>query len=254
MRDFTLETYRQYVMAIQSSYSHIIRFDEYFEAWPRPEVFCMIRHDVDRKPKNALNMARLEYELGIRSTYYFRTTPQVFKPDMIRQVADWGHEIGYHYECLSDTNGDMEQALDLFGANLDALRQIADVKTISMHGRPLKKYDNRDLWKDQANKERLRSQFGILGEVYLDIDYEKIAYINDTGRNWQQQKNNKRDIVSSSIHLALQSHQDLLNYLHAGQEPRLIFLTHPERWEPHLSGWMVQWATDQAINVAKRLL
>ncbi len=254
MREFTLEAYRQYLMAIKSAYPYILRFDEYFASWPRPDAFCLIRHDVDRKPKNALALARLEYELGLQSTYYFRIKPQVFNTDVIKQVADWGHEVGYHYECLSDTNGDVEQALDLFRENLDTFRKIIEVKTICMHGRPLKKYDNRELWEDKENKERLRTQFGILGDVYMDIDYEKIAYINDTGRNWQRLKNNKRDIVSSSVNLDLRSHQDLLDCLHVGQNPRLIFLTHPERWEPRLPGWVVQWATDQAVNTVKRLL
>ena len=33
----------------------------------------------------------------------------------------------------------------------DRMRQIVPVKTISMHGRPFKKYDNRDIWNIAAN-------------------------------------------------------------------------------------------------------
>jgi hypothetical protein len=32
----------------------------------------MMRHDIDRKPENALFTARIEAESGIRATYYFR--------------------------------------------------------------------------------------------------------------------------------------------------------------------------------------
>ena len=60
----------------------------------------VLRHDIDRKPMNALRMAELEYELGIQSTYYFRF-PCTFKPEIIRKIRDLGHEVGYHYEVLS---------------------------------------------------------------------------------------------------------------------------------------------------------
>jgi hypothetical protein len=48
----------------------------------------VLRHDIDRKPKNALRMAELEYELGIQSTYYFRF-PYTFKPEIIREINEW---------------------------------------------------------------------------------------------------------------------------------------------------------------------
>jgi len=42
-----------------------------------------------------LKMARKEAEMGITAIYYFRTHDDVFKPDIIREIADLGHEIGY---------------------------------------------------------------------------------------------------------------------------------------------------------------
>jgi len=47
-------------------------------------------------------MARLENELGIKATYFFRTIPHTFKPEIIKEIAGMGHEIGYHYENLSE--------------------------------------------------------------------------------------------------------------------------------------------------------
>ncbi|WP_269849870.1 hypothetical protein [Methanosarcina horonobensis] len=71
-----------------------------------PERFVLLRHDVDRMPGRALATAQIEHELGIKATYYFRTSENVFKPDIIRQIRDMGHEIGYHYETLSEAKGD----------------------------------------------------------------------------------------------------------------------------------------------------
>ena len=63
----------------------------------------VLRHDIDRRPENALRMAELEHESGIQSTYYFRV-PYTFKPDIIGKIHDLGHEIGHHYGVLSKAN------------------------------------------------------------------------------------------------------------------------------------------------------
>jgi hypothetical protein len=41
-------------------------------------------------------MAKLEAALGIKATYYFRTIPKTFKPEIIKEIVDIGHELGYH--------------------------------------------------------------------------------------------------------------------------------------------------------------
>ncbi|MDO8726857.1 MAG: hypothetical protein Q7J35_12380 [Candidatus Methanoperedens sp.] len=38
-----------------------------------PRALLLMRHDIDRKPENALSTARIEAESGIRATYYFST-------------------------------------------------------------------------------------------------------------------------------------------------------------------------------------
>ena len=38
----------------------------------------------------------------IKATYFFRTIPHTFKPETIKEIAGMGHEIGYHYENLSE--------------------------------------------------------------------------------------------------------------------------------------------------------
>jgi hypothetical protein len=59
-----------------------------------------------------------------------------------------GHEVGYHYENMSDCDGNTTEALLDFEKKLSEFRKHVPISTISMHGRPMKKYDNRDLWKD----------------------------------------------------------------------------------------------------------
>lgn len=164
MKDFTLNAYRQYLRAIKASYPNILCFSDFFSLDELPYSFILIRHDVDRKPGNALKMALLESEMGICSTYYFRTRKHVFKPGIISEIAGAGHEIGYHYESLSDAKGKHQVALKDFEQNLKKLRNIVPVRTIAMHGSPLSPYDNRDIWRDSLNHEYLKNILEISGK------------------------------------------------------------------------------------------
>ncbi len=252
--DFSLTAYEAYLRALKTHVGNFLRFQDFIPLKEKPERYCLIRHDVDRKPANALNMAILEHSMGIISTYYFRAKPQTFKPEIIKKIAELGHEIGYHYESLSDQNGNMDLAIKDFEENLLNFRKIVPIHTVSMHGRPLKPYDNRDIWRNPENHKLLKEKFKILGEVYLDINYSDIAYINDTGRNWTSGKSNRRDKVDSTIDADFKSGVDLLNYLNSNPHPKICFQIHPERWSNELMEWTSQLLKDQAINTVKFIL
>ena len=254
MKDFTHNAYNMYLEAIKASYKTISRFDDFFHINTIPDSFILIRHDVDRRPNKALEMAKLEANNGICSTYYFRTKSHVFKPRVIKEIASMGHEIGYHYESLSDTNGDMERALDNFKYNLEKLRGIVDIKTVAMHGSPFKPFDNRDLWRNEQNKKLLHEKFKILGEVYLDIDYKDIAYVNDTGRNWSQDKSNKRDRVDSDSCIYIKDGNELYRSFKNMIWSKVVFQIHPERWANNIPEYWVQYTKDQCINILKKYL
>jgi hypothetical protein len=103
MRDFTLEKYKKLCLALLDSGYTPLTVYSYLTGKPKNNKLVVLRHDIDRRPGNALRMAELEHELGIQSTYYFRF-PYTFKPDIIGKIHDLGHEIGYHYEVLSKAN------------------------------------------------------------------------------------------------------------------------------------------------------
>jgi len=252
MTDFTLDAYRAYVLAIRDRFGDGVLFRD-LVGRPLPALFAAIRHDVDRKLERALAMALLEKELGVVATYYFRV-PHTFDRAVIREIAAMGHEIGYHYENLSESDGDVTKALEDFARKLEQLRRVADICTISMHGRPLMPYDNRDLWRDPDRHAMLKERFDLLGEVYLDVDYSDIAYINDTGRNWSSGRSNRRDRVDSAVQADFASGDELLSYLQGSPHPKLVFQVHPERWSNGTIEYATQWAKDVGINTAKAVL
>ena len=72
-----------------------------------------------------------------------------------------GHEIGYHYETMDTANGNIDKAWDQFKFHLEALRKIAEVSTICMHGSPRSQYDNKEVWTKYDYKS-----LGLIGEPY----------------------------------------------------------------------------------------
>ncbi len=254
MMDFTFQAYRGYLEAIKARYDLILRFDAFLALDRPPESLALIRHDVDRRPIKALHMARLENDLGICATYYFRVKSHVFNPSIVRAIRRLGHEIGYHYETLSDANGDRSLALWQFGCHLQRLRRHCRIDTISMHGRPLSPHNNLDLWRSRHARSRLKEVYGISGEVYLDIDYREIAYLSDTGRNWDSARFNRRDRVQSDVQVDIANGRQLLGALQHKRWDKIVFQIHPERWAESRMEHFVQFAKDTGVNAVKRLL
>jgi len=59
----------------------------------------VIRHDVDQQPRSALEMASIEAEVGVTSTWYFRW--RTAAPVAIEELKSAGAEVGLHYETLT---------------------------------------------------------------------------------------------------------------------------------------------------------
>lgn len=254
MKDFTLEAYKYYLDLFKAKNYPFFTFSSFMAMREKPDCFCLIRHDVDRKPGYALKMAKIEAEMGVVSTYYFRNRSNSFVEGIVREIHSLGHEIGYHYECLSDENGNYVEAFKNFENNLLKFRSVVEIKTISMHGRPFKPFDNRDLWSYSNYHQLLKEKHGILGEVYLDIDYTDIAYVNDTGRNWTNSTSNLRDRTNSKVSADFNSSSDLINYLKNSPARKIVFQIHPERWASNSFLWLRSLSEDTLINAIKFIL
>ena len=173
----------------------------------------ILRYDVEARYPNALRMAQIQHKLGIKGTYYFRIFNKSGNEAIIKQIVALGHEIGYHYDDLTTCKGDHQKAIERFQKNLAYLRQFATVRTICMEGAPESKYNNQDLWgKEEMRDERREMSrndktlvadtskhtlyhttlnakksyhdFGIIAEPYLDLNFDKVYYLTDTGRRW----------------------------------------------------------------------
>jgi hypothetical protein len=250
--DFTMNKYADLCEAIAFSGYTPLTVRAYLEMQDLPSKLVVVRHDVDASPRNEPKTALIESDFGISATYYFRYKPNIFKPDVMLEIAAMHHEIGYHYETLDRAKGDLEKALELFGRELAAFKEVIDIKTVSMHGNPLTPWDNRDLWR----KYDLRD-FGISGEAYLS--FHNIVYLTDTGRTWspaykvkdmlpQDAKGEGQSATAPKVH----STDDVINLIETGPHGHLYLNTHAGRWGSSALDFVTSFAKDTAVNIVKQ--
>lgn len=248
MRDFSLVIYVALLEVLQNGGYETQTFKDYLEG--QKERVVILRHDVDKMPLNSLEFARIEHDKGIRASYYFRCVPESFQPDIIREIASLGHEIGYHYEDLDSCKGDTDKAYRSFQNNLARLREIAPVTTICMHGSPYSKHDNRKLWQKYDYGD-----LGIIGEPYFDLDYTKVFYLTDTGRKWNGEDTSIRDKVDSTFHIKIKNTKHLIRLIKEGRLPDQIMInTHPQRWNDDLLLWGREMVWQGIKNQVKRMV
>lgn len=246
VRDFTLQAYASVIdAALKAGYDLMPVVDWLHE--PRKDgKILLLRHDVDRWPQNALAVAEIEARRNVRSTFYFRTVGSAFNPAIIRQISDLGHEVGYHYEDFYTAAYVPERAIALFERNLTKLRRIADIRTIVMHGSPLSRYNNMELWKHYDFQK-----FGVL-DCILSYDWSDFVFFTDTGRRFDSSVTNLRDSIGARTAHNVRTSRDLQEYLSERRHQYVQFSTHPERWNDGLFRWSQKWMVDRIANSIKR--
>lgn len=291
MPDFTPKTYSLLLKALKEQQYTFQTFAGFLKDPARRVI--ILRHDVDARKMNSLQTARMEKELGIRGTYYFRMVPQSYDEEVIKEIEGLGHEIGYHYEDVStsvalrrascvvnrlkrrktqDSRLTEEEllcnAIVSFRENLSKLRRVVPVETICMHGSPLSKYDNRMLWEKYNYRD-----YGIIGEPYFDIDFNEMLYLTDTGRRWDGEAVSIRDKAQGAGHRAqgeeprvprtayrtplprFHSTFDIINAAKEKKLPDKIMLTvHPQRWDNRPLPWIRELIWQNIKNVGKKII
>ncbi len=276
--DFTLTIYQEFLINLLKRNYKFLTFADYIlqnshtenskniiDNFQASKKQIILRHDIDRLPRNALQMANIEFNLGIKGTYYFRIVPQSYNPNIIEKIINLGHEVGYHYEdidlifsnqrsAIIDKNGNIneEKLIDLayenFCMNLEMLRKNFNIKTICMHGSPRSKFDNKLIWTKYDYRK-----LGLWGEPYFDIDFNEFAYFTDTGRRWNGYNVSIRDRVKSSFNFNFKSTIEIIENIDLLPD-KVMFTIHPERWHNNPILWTKELLWQNTKNIIKKMV
>lgn len=99
-RNFTLSNYTSLLDSLLENY----KFINYSEIQSQASPSVIWRHDVDASVHNALELAVIEHERGIQSTYFFMLSNWFYDirdkeiNAIIRKISDLGHYLALHFD------------------------------------------------------------------------------------------------------------------------------------------------------------
>jgi len=177
--------------AVEFTHSWYREFlDRIREAGYEPRRFCdppeagdlLLRHDVDLSLSAAVEMARIEADRGVSSTYFVLLTSALYNPldgaqrERIRELASLGHEVALHFSTHEywpaddpPDEADLRRRIDDERA---ALATVVDDPTasISFHVPPG--------WV-------LGRSFDGLTSAYAPEHFRTVDYVADSGQRWR---------------------------------------------------------------------
>lgn len=181
LKNNRLKTYRRYItFALDNGY-RVCGLEEFYQNRGSKDRFFVLRHDVDTVTPATYQMLLVEKELGVKSTYYFRTC--TIDKKLIDNMFELGFEVGFHYETLAayaaDKGIECFEEVDLNEAREQLKKEILEfqlaighkILSIASHGHALNTkmgYSNNYILEndDYVN-------YGIMFEAYDRDMYKK---------------------------------------------------------------------------------
>lgn len=173
---FSEESYRELLLAFKSAGYCFCEFEEIDRCFKEGQPFVVLRHDLDITLRAALEIARIEYELGVQATYFvtlhspFYNALSRSNAEAISQLHQWGHQIALHVDHML-YGGDFAKAL----LEIDTLAQFypyINTRLASLHS--------------PINLEQMPvASFEQLQNVYGHIFSKHMTYISDSTGRWR---------------------------------------------------------------------
>lgn len=167
---FDPKTYVKLISFLGQTYK-IVPFCEI----PKEDVpYIILRHDVDVSLLPALKMAKVEHDIGVKSTYFILVSSAHYNSleggnaGMIKQISMLGHEVGLHY--------DVEQ-YRLYSKDI--------IQALKMEIQILESVLGRKVGSISCHAPRGPSSF-LRVDGYINADASRLreVYVHDSGRLW----------------------------------------------------------------------
>ena len=206
--DFTYRHYQECIELAKSKSYEFYRLCDYASLTSDSKKSIFMRHDVDHCLDLALNMAELERDLGVNSTYYVRMHSKNYNvlslqsTKKLRSIIAMGHEVGLHYEPSYAEIMNIDK-LKFLKSDLSALENCLSYKVVGVSPHEPTREGTFKI------EESLLSQVGLKYQAYDDIFFKNMKYISDSSCNWRE----------GCMHEFIESETD-----------RLCILTHPFWW------------------------
>lgn len=161
---------------------------------------CVIlRHDIDNSVTKALQMAKLEASLGVKSTFFVLLATKFYNiaerdcRDSLLEIKRLGHDIGLHFDELNYPNRiDVEEQIIKETGIMGSILGFP-IESVSMH---------------RPSKHTLEADYKLDGKIvnsYGQKYFKGFKYVSDSRRRWRE---------------------DVISIIRSCEYPKLHILTH----------------------------
>ncbi len=195
--EFTYNSYIQLINLLQDKnycFCNYLNYDEYEKA-------VIFRHDIDNSLDKALEIARIEFDKGVKSTFFVLLATDFYNVfskksnEILQEIINLGHYIGLHFDEERYKISNPEELEYYVNRESTILSYDLDreIKVVSMH-RPSKWVLENDIqFKDMINS-------------YSNKFFTEFKYLSDSRMHWRE---------------------DVLGIIESEDYSRLHILTHP---------------------------
>lgn len=202
-KDFTLSNYRK-ILRIAKSNNKQFRF---FNQLDNRDKFYLWRHDLEFSPDIALEMAKMENQEGIKSTYFIQLHSyfyNTFEKEIllaIMNISSLGHQLGLHFNTHF-YNIKSENKLDYYIKQDKGILETLLNRKISVFS-----FHNTNTFLLSCDKEK----YGGLINVYSGYFKNEVGYCSDSTGIWRYER--------------------LEDRLHENKDNKLQVLIHDAMWQ-----------------------
>ena len=200
--DFTIENYRILLKLAKCNWPFV-----QYHSIPWNSSFILWRHDIDYSLNRSLELAKIEYQEGVKATYFVNPNSEYYnlaelgQNKLIQQILSYGHDLGLHFDAAFNDISD-EQDLNRLVAN--QARYLTDLfgvtpSSFSFHN-PIESHLAYD-----------KEKYGDLINCYSTRFKKEVAYCSDSNGYWRFKR--LHDVLAEASDSCLQ------------------VLTHPGWWQ-----------------------
>ena len=197
--DFTLNNYQRLLELAKANYS----FSFYDEEFMNKSI--LLRHDLEFSIPIAVQMAEIEAELGIKSTYFIQLHSEFYNLlerrsfEGIKKIQKLGHQLGLHFDSRFWNITDESQLDKAIEFDKDILEKYFDteLKAFSFH-------NNTDFTLSCRNEK-----YGGLLNVYSDYFRDNYGYTADSLGYWRFERMEDRLLEAKDEALQLLFHDGM---------------------------------------------
>lgn len=184
--EFTYQAYRNLIRQLRTNGYQFTDYHDY-QSYNKAVI---MRHDIDISLEKAVEMAEIEKDERIISTYFILLSTDFYNAasekslKAIKRIADCGHQIGLHFDEVKYAEIEcMRTLVDAIKQEAEILSEITGfpISSVSMH---------------RPSKETLNADYEIEGIInsYGKVFFKDFKYVSDSRRCWWE---NVEEIIES---------------------------------------------------------